>query len=91
MAVRSQVTLEETARRGDEIYERDIKPTLAEDQRGRCVAIDIDSGDWAIADEVLDAAEDLRERHPDASDVWLLRVGYRGLYGFGGQGSRAVE
>ena len=86
MAVRSQSTREETARRGREIYHRDIKPTLAQDQHGRCVAIDVDSGDWAIADEVLDAAADLRTRHPEATDVWLLRVGHRGLYSFAGRG-----
>ena len=42
MAVRSAPDTDrsETARRGTEIYERDIKPTLGEDQDGRYVAID---------------------------------------------------
>ena len=84
---RCQDALKETARRGDEIYERDIKPTLSEDQHGRVVAIDVESGNWAIADEVLNAAARLRARHPDASDVWLLRVGHCGLYSFAGPGS----
>ena len=35
MAVRGAAA--ETARRGDEIYERDIKPTLTEDQHGHYV------------------------------------------------------
>lgn len=86
MAVRNQSARKETARRGGEIYERDIKPNLAEDQHGRCLAIDVDSGDWAIADEVLDAAADLRARRPEACDVWLMRVGHRGLFSFAGRG-----
>jgi len=35
---------EETARRGDAIYERDIRPHLEETHRGKVVAIDVDSG-----------------------------------------------
>ncbi len=85
MAVRSQDTLEETARRGDEIYERDIKPTLAEDQRGRYVAIDVDSGNWAIADTLRAATDEIHAHHPDPSAVWCLRVGYRVLRHFGGR------
>lgn len=85
MAVRSQDDRRATARRGEEIYERDIKPTLSEDQHGRVVAIDVDSGCWAIADEVLQAAADVRVLRPEATDVWLLRVGYRALHSFGGQ------
>lgn len=51
MAVRSAPDTErsETARRGEEIYERDIKPTLGEDQDGRYVAIDVDTGRWTIS------------------------------------------
>ena len=89
VAVRRRSAREETARRGEEIYERDIEPTLAEDQHGRVVAIDVDSGDWAIADEVLQAAADLRVQRPEANDVWLLRVGYRALHSFGGQRLRS--
>ena len=80
-----RLSADETARLGEEIYERDIRLQLGEDQHGRYVAIDVESGDWAIADAVLLAADDLRAQRPNATDVWLLRVGYRGLYSFGGQ------
>ena len=85
MAVRSKSTRAETARRGDEIYERDIKPTLAEDQHGRYVAIDVNSGKWAIADSLRAATDEIHMHHPDPSDVWLLRVGYPVLRHFGGR------
>lgn len=85
MAVRSQSAREETARRGGEIYERDIKPTLAEDQHGHYISIDIDSGCWAIADTFRGAIDELYAQRPDATDVWSLRVGYRTLRHFGGR------
>lgn len=86
--VRTPADRAETRRRGEAIYERDIKPALAEDQHGRVVAIDVDSCCWAIADDVLQASADLRAQRPEASDVWLLRVGYRALVSFGGQQPR---
>ena len=82
---------EETARRGHEIYERDIKPALAEDQHGRYVAVDVDSGCWVIADTFLGATDDLYERHPDSCDVWLLRIGYRAAFNLGGRPLRSSE
>ena len=75
---------EEIARLGDEIYESNIRPRVEHDHDGQVVAIDVDSGSWAIADSELTAAERLRKRHPAATDVWLLRVGYRAMASIGG-------
>lgn len=81
---------EEIARRGDEIYERDLRPLLEPDHFGRIVAIDIQTGDHAVADTALEASRDLRRRQPDA-EVWLVRIGHRALHriGVGSQGKRA--
>ena len=75
--------LEETARLGDEIYERDIRQRVEADHHGEVVAIDVGSGDYAIADTALAAADALRERRP-ALDIWVVRVGYPALRTFGG-------
>ena len=75
----------ETARLGDAIYERDIRPRIEAAHHGEYVAIDVDSGSWAVADSILAAAERLRERSPEANDVWSVRVGYRALHHFGGR------
>ncbi len=82
---------EETARLGDEIYERDIRAQVESDHRGEVVAIDVDSGIWAIGDNVIAATDHLRTKCPDATDVWLLRVGYRALHHFGGRPQRRAE
>lgn len=76
---------DEIARLGDEIYERDIRPQVEAERRGECVAIDVDSGSWAISDDLRSAAKRLRAEHPGAMDVWLLRVGHRALHHFGGR------
>ena len=80
-----QISPDETARRGREIYERNIKPTLAEDQHGRYVAIDVNSENWSIADTLRAATDEIHMNRPDPSDVWLLRVGYPVLRHFGGR------
>ena len=79
--------IEETVRLGRKIYERDIRPRVEADHHGKIVAIDVDSGGWAIADTALAAADALRERH-SAVNVWAVRIGYSTLRTFGGSSPR---
>ena len=81
---------EETARLGDEIYERDIRSQVEGTCHGKIVAIDVDTGEYAVADSVIAASERVRAQYPDA-DVWIVRVGYRALGSFGGQPLRRAE
>ena len=76
---------EEIARLGQDIYERDVQRQVEVGHVGEVVAIDVESGAWAIGDNVIVATDRLREKRPDAVDVWLLRVGYRALHHFGGR------
>ena len=87
----TRLPAEETARLGDEIYERDIRRKVEADHHGAVVAIDVDSGSWAIGDNVIAARDGLRTQRPDAIDVWLLRVGHRALHHFGGRPLRSAE
>ena len=81
---------EETARLGDELYERVIRPQVEMSRHGQVVAIDVDSGGWAVADTVIEAAELLRVEYPGATNVWSVRVGHRAVYRSGaGAASRA--
>ena len=75
---------EETARLGKEIYERNIRPQVEGDHLGEVVAIDVDSGRWALGEEVLEAVDHLRAKHPGAINVLSERVGHRALDSFGG-------
>ncbi len=78
---------EETARIGKEIYERDIRHLVEADHHGKVVAIDVGSGTYALGKNAIAASEGLRNQHPDAQ-VWLMRVGHRTLYRFGGNSLR---
>lgn len=80
---------EEIARLGDDIYERDIRHEVEAEHHGEVVAIDVESGTWAIGDTVIVARDRLRTKLPDAINVSLLRVGHRALHHFGGRPLRA--
>lgn len=73
---------EEFARRGDEIYERDIRPSLEAGDEGKFVVIDIETGAYEIDKEELAASDRLLARHPNAQ-IWLVRVGSRYVRRFG--------
>ena len=75
---------EETARRGDAIYERDIRAQVEMTHRGKVVAIDIDSGEYVIDDNALTASERLLAQHPNA-EIWCVRVGSQVLHRIGGR------
>ena len=79
---------DEIARLGDEIYERDIRQQVVADHDGEFVAIDVESGRWAVAGSERAAAKGLRDQQPDAINVWLLRVGYRAVASIGGGAPR---
>jgi hypothetical protein len=73
---------DEFARRGGEIYERDIKPNLKPRDNGKFVAIDIETGAYELASDELAACDRLYARIPDAQP-WLTRVGSRAAHHFG--------
>lgn len=69
-----ELTAEEVARRGKDLYGRTIRPLVEADHQRQVVAIDVHTGAYAIGETAVDAAARLREHCPDA-EVWLERVG----------------
>lgn len=83
MTVRQpRYTKEEHARRGAELYERQVRPQVEAGNHGKIVALDVDSGNFEVAADTLTAADRLLARCPDAQ-IWFTRVGYRGVHRFG--------
>ena len=82
---------EEVARLGKEIYERNIRPLVEADHHGEVVSIDVDSGSWAIGEDVLEAVDRLNAEHHNATNVWSERVGYRALVSFGARSLRSAD
>ena len=66
---------EDAATVGRAIYEEKILPKLGPDDQGKVVVIDVNSGDYEIADQHMTAATRLRERQPEAY-TWAERVGF---------------
>jgi hypothetical protein len=73
---------EEFARRGDEIYERELRPSLERGNEGRFVAIDIETGTYEVDADELAASDRLLARVPNAQ-IWLRRIGSRYAHRFG--------
>jgi hypothetical protein len=65
---------EEFARRGQAIFAREVAPKLSGANSGKIVAIDIESGEFALDIDTLRAAQALRARIPDAQ-IWCVRIG----------------
>jgi hypothetical protein len=79
---------EETARRGQEIYDKDIRSVVEAAHQGEFVAIDIETGAYELNKDDYAATENLLARQPDAQ-IWLVRVGHAAAYRIGGPRSIA--
>lgn len=73
---------EEFARLGDEIYESQVRQQVEEGNHGRIVSIDIETGAFEVADDILPATNRLFDRLPDAQP-WIVRIGHRAVDRFG--------
>jgi hypothetical protein len=82
MTPQPRYSKEEFARRGDEIYEREIRPRVKTRDEGKFVVIDIDTGAYEIDKNELAASDRLLARQSDAQ-LWVRRVGSRYARRFG--------
>jgi hypothetical protein len=83
MAVRQRrYSKEEIARRGQELYESGIRQQVEAGNDGKIVAIDIETGEFEVDENVVPATNRLFECHPDAQP-WVIRIGHRSVDHFG--------
>jgi xanthine dehydrogenase iron-sulfur cluster and FAD-binding subunit A len=73
---------EEFARRGEEIYKRDIEPIVRNGNEGSFIAIDIETGQYEIDADETAASDRLLARVPNAQ-TWLRRIGSEYIRRFG--------
>lgn len=75
----SQIMLEpeRVGRRGEALYQRDLRAAVeTEDNIGKMIIIDVETGDYEIDDRNgLDAARNLQAKHLNAS-LYGIRIGY---------------
>ena len=84
MTVRPRYSKEEFAQHGDEIYDSQIRSQVEVADRGKIVAIDIDTGAFEVDASEIVACARLEAHHPDAQ-IWIVRVGSRHVRRFGGR------
>lgn len=83
MAIRQRrYSKEELARRGQELYESGIRQQVEAGNAGKIVAIDIETGEFEVAENVVPATNRLFERLSNAQP-WIIRIGHRAVYHFG--------
>ncbi len=73
---------EEFARRGNEIYDSQVRPQVEEGNYGKIVAIDIETRAFELAKDTMTASDRLLEKYPDAQ-IWRVRIGHKGVHRFG--------
>ena len=74
--------LDELGRLGDAIYDQQIRPTRRPEDRGKFVAVDVDTGEYEMDEDDYTAVMRLRARIP-AADMWLMCAGYPTTYRIG--------
>jgi hypothetical protein len=81
-ARKPRYSFEDFAHRGDSLYETNIRPQVEDSNRGKIVAIDIDTGAWEMDTSEIIASNRLRAKYPDAQ-IWFVLIGSRSIRRFG--------
>lgn len=78
---------EEFTQRGDALYNSEIRSQVEEGNHSKIVAIDIETGAFEVADDLVAAAKRLSARVPDAQ-TWFVRIGHSAVDHFGARSLR---
>ncbi|MBM3994152.1 MAG: hypothetical protein FJ303_08365 [Planctomycetes bacterium] len=82
MTVQPRYSIDEIAERGTALYEMTIRPLVEAGNTGRFLAIDVESGEYAVADQRYDACKVLLDKKSDAQ-IWTIRIGHVAAARFG--------
>lgn len=66
----------EFSTRAHAIYDAELRHKLEPYEHGRYLALEVETGDYEIADRFRDANAQLRERHPLPAMFYTFRIGY---------------
>lgn len=80
----SRYTSDEIARRGQILYERQIRMQIDEREKGKFLVLDIETGAYEIDQDELAAVKRAKAKHQDAA-LYILRIGYPAAYRLGRQ------
>jgi hypothetical protein len=80
---------ERIARLGKERYKSLRTQVEVADNIGKLIAIDVETGDYEIGEDLLAISHRLKFRHPDA-EMWAERIGFNAVYTVGGTLTRTA-
>ncbi len=82
---------EEIARRGEQMYAESLRDVVeTEENIGKVVVIDIETGNFETDESALAASHRALAKHPGAA-LFGIRVGYDVVEGFGGVAPQRVK
>jgi hypothetical protein len=91
MAVRQpRYSKEEFAQRGEALYQAEVRSQVEEGNHGKIVAIDIETGSFEVADDLLSASKRLLLRVADPQ-TWFVRIGHPAVDHFGARSLRTTR
>ncbi len=79
----TQFTDEEVVRRGQALYEQQIRPKVEAEHRGEYLIINVATGEYEMDTNDLIASKRAKIRFPD-DPLFTVRVGYPAAYRMGG-------
>src|SRR5213078_3162176 len=86
----TRLSREEIGRRGEELYEQSIRSKVeSEENIGKMVVIDVETGDYEVDKLGLESARHLQAKRPDAA-LYGKRIGYDVSEAIGGVMERVV-
>jgi hypothetical protein len=78
----ARLSADEIVERGKQIYEERLRALVEPGNEGRLLVIDVETGDYELADDLLSAGDRLHARHPGAA-LYSMRIGSPVLYRIG--------
>jgi hypothetical protein len=68
-------TKDQIVDRGEEIYRQRLQPLVEDGNKGKYLVVDIESGDYAVGEDMSALSQSLHARRPEAP-LYALRIGY---------------
>jgi len=84
----SLLARDEIARRGEELYNLQIRPVVEIDSNiGKILSIDVETGHYVVGDDLITTSRQLQAKRRGAA-IWTRRIGYDAVYAIGGTRTR---
>lgn len=68
----------EVAQRAREIYERDIRAKVEQDNKGKYLVIDIESGKYEVGENDIAVMKRAAEKYPEGT-LFIMRIGHKAM------------